>query len=131
MISWEKNQLWVKSLSSWEGISFLDYEAAYKAMVQKRKCKDWVKVVDLSEFISAKADMASLTSSKTRKRIADLNWWSATHGMSLQVVIVGAHVKPAVMQDLAEIYMSRNVHTEFVSSIAGADRIIQDHKIAV
>ena len=131
MITWEQNTLWIQSLSSWEGISFLDYEAAYKAMVVKRQCQNWVKVVDLSEFISAKSDLTSLKCSETRKRIGDLSWWSANHGMSLQIVIVGSQVKPQIMQDLAEIYIARNVHTEFARSLSDAYRIIQNLKIAV
>lgn len=131
MISWEQNTLWITSLSTWEGISFLDYEAAYKAMVEKRMCHDWVKVVDLSQFVSSKTDLSSLKASKTRKRIADLNWWSANNGMRLQVVIVGSHVKPQVLQDLKEIYLSRDIQTEFVSTSSEAYRLISNLKIAV
>lgn len=131
MISWEQNTLWITSLSTWEGISFLDYEAAYKAMVEKRMCHDWVKVVDLSQFVSSRKDLSSLKASKTRKRIADLNWWSANNGMRLQVVIVGSHVKPQVLQDLKEIYLSRDIQTEFVSTSSEAYRLISNLKIAV
>ncbi|GBO90493.1 hypothetical protein [Marinobacter salsuginis] len=131
MISWEQNTLWITSLSTWEGISFLDYEAAYRAMVEKRMCHDWVKVVDLSQFVSSKTDLSTLKASKTRKRIADLNWWSANNGMRLQVVIVGSHVKPQVLQDLKEIYLSRDIQTEFVSTSSEAYRLISNLKIAV
>lgn len=131
MISWEQNTLWITSLSTWEGISFMDYEAAYKAMVEKRKCQEWVKVVDLSQFVSSKTDLSSLKASKTRKRIADLNWWSANNGMRLLIVVVGSHVKPQVLQDLKEIYLSRDIQTEFVSSSSEAYRLISKLKVAI
>ena len=101
MISWEQNTLWITSLSTWEGISFLDYEAAYRAMVEKRMCHDWVKVVDLSQFVSSKTDLSTLKASKTRKRIADLNWWNGLDDADRDMITKAAAETVTLQRNLA------------------------------
>ncbi|AHI29957.1 hypothetical protein [Marinobacter similis] len=116
MIVWEGKSLVVTLFRTWAKTSVSDYLLAYQSMVNHHPHREWVKIIDFTDYVET-SDLLGLLYADELKHIRkDIAEWSVRRGMIRQVIILAPGIPKDVIEQLIQIYDNSGAPAETVSS---------------
>lgn len=116
MIVWEGNSLVVTLFRTWAKTSVSDYFDAYRSMVNHYPHRDWVKIIDFTDYAET-SDLLGLLNAEEYKQIRkDIADWSVKRGMIRQVIILAPGIPEDIIEQLIQVYDNIGAPAETVTS---------------
>lgn len=116
MIVWEGKSLVVTLFKTWAKTSVSDYFLAYQAMVNHHPHREWVKIIDFTDYAETSDLLDFLYADEFKQIRKDIAEWSVKRGMIRQVIILVPGIPKDVIEQLIHIYDNSGAPAETVPS---------------